>query len=236
MISLLSSIILFFAHLHRQVRRGFAGAAICSIVVTCLWVDSAIAGDNEDGVARFDGELTLERIDDDPFLPKVRLLDELRFRQATGQVWETPGNVILDGRSMPTLFVQLFGGFLEGDFRKTAVTYDYAVKRKPYSWQETHRMFYEGVMTEGVAGVESKAMYLLLMASGTRWAQHGPNSCFSRCHTDAKELEWRPRVDDEKLVSLLNWVRTEDPALAVIEQRAEEAIIEEGPHIFGVIK
>lgn len=187
-------------------------------------------------VGRFDGQAVLERLDDDPFVPRFRLIGELQFRQARGQIWVTPANTILDGRSVPTVFVQLFGNPLEGAFSKTAVSYDYAVKRKNSSWEQAQRMFYEAAVTEGVAPGEAKVMYTVLSASGTRWALHGPNSCFSRCHVSETQLEWRPRVDHDKLVSLLSWVRAEDPSLDEIDQRATETIIEKGPHIFGTFR
>jgi len=97
-------------------------------------------------------------------------------------------------------------------------------------------MFYEAAVTEGVAPGEAKVMYTVLSASGTRWALHGPNSCFSRCHVSEEQLEWRPRVDHDKLVSLLSWVRAEDPSLDEIDQRANQTIIEKGPHIFGTLR
>ncbi len=187
-------------------------------------------------VGRFDGQVVLERLDDDPFVPRFRLIGELQFRQAAGQMWVTPAKTILDGRSVPTVFVQLFGNPLEGVFSKTAVSYDYAVKRKNSSWEQAQRMFYEAAITEGVAPGEAKVMYTVLSASGTRWALHGPNSCFSRCHVSEEQLEWRPRVDHDKLVSLLSWVRAEDPSLDEIDQRANQTIIEKGPHIFGTLR
>ena len=184
-------------------------------------------------IGRFDGQTELERLDDDPFVPSFRLIGELRFKQPGGLIWVTPSNTILDGRAMPTLFAQLFGHPFEGEFPKTAISYEYAVKKKDRTHQEAQRMFYDAAVTEKVAPEKAKIMYTVLSASGSRWAMRGPNSCFRRCHTDAKELEWRPRVDHEKLMALLEWVRTENPTLDAVDQRASEAIIEKGPHIFG---
>lgn len=185
-------------------------------------------------VARFEGSVVMEPIGDDPFVPSFKLTRRLVFSQSDGTQWISPPDALVDGRSMPTLFVQLFGHPFDSTFRKSAVSYDHAVKTKQYSWEAAQRMFHEALLTEGVAPDDAKVMYLLLSGSGTRWAMRGPNSCFSRCHTDAKELEWRPRVDNEKLVSLTSWVRTEDPSLDQIDQRARATIVEKGPHIFGV--
>jgi hypothetical protein len=207
--------------------------SIVGIGVLALSLVTSAADTVEPLVGRFDGQADLERLDDDPFVPNFRLIGELRFQQADGQVWVTPSDTILDGRSVPTLFVQLFGHPLESDFPRTAITYEYAVKKKDRTFQAVQRMFYDAAITERVAPGEAKIMYTVLSASGSRWAMRGPNSCFSRCHTDAEELEWRPRVDHEKLVALLEWVRSENPTLDAVDQRASEAILEEGPHIFG---
>ena len=210
--------------------------SLVGVGVLALSLGTSAADTVEPVVGSFEGQAELERLDDDPFVPSFRLIGELRFRQVAGQVWLTPSNTILDGRAMPTLFAQLFGHPFEGNIPKTAISYEYAVKKKDRTWQEAQRMFYQAAVTEGIAPDEAKAMYTVLSASGSRWAMRGPNSCFSRCHTDAEELEWRPRVDHKKLVVLLDWVRVEDPPLNEVDQRASEAIIEKGPHIFGNLR
>lgn len=204
------------------------------IVVAVIISVCGQAARAEDGAgARFTGHAFMEPIGDDTFVPRFRLVGELRFLQANGKVWVTPSHAVLDGRSVPTLYVQLKGNPLEGNYLKSAITYEYAVRSKQQSWESTQRMFYEAVTVEGVEPVEGKVMYVLLRASGSRWALHGPNSCFSRCHTGASELEWRPLVDDEKLAALVEWVRADNPMLDAIDDRAKEAIVDEGPHIFG---
>ncbi len=211
-----------------------AGIVPVALVMVSAGADGA--GADAKGKGKFEGHAKLERLDDDPFVARFRLISELRFDQAGGDIWVTPSNCILDGRSVPPMFVHLFGHPFEREFRKTAITYDYAVISKYHPWKKAQRMFYEGMLTEGVEPVEAKVVYMLLSASGSRWASHGPDSCFSRCHTGNKELEWRPRVNDEKLVSLLDWVRKENPSLEAIDQRASDAIIEKGPHIFGAVR
>jgi len=56
---------------------------------------------------------------------------------------------------------------------------------------------------------------------------------YGRCHAADSDLEWRPRVDDEKVIALVTWVRQEAPSLEAIERRVGEVIIEAGPHVFG---
>ena len=180
-------------------------ARTVALVTGIVFLALVIVSDDADGAGaigkgRFEGRAELERLDDDPFVARFRLIGELRFDQAGGEIWLTPRNSILDSQSMPPMFIQLIGHPFEREFRKTAVTYDFAVKSKYHPWKKAQRMFYEGTLIEGVEPIEAKVMYMLLSASGSRWAPHGPDSCFSRCHTGNKELEWRPRVNEEKLV------------------------------------
>ena len=189
----------------------------------------------EDGLtdSKFVGSGQIEKLDDDSFVPHFRLIDELGFEQADGEVWVTPSNAIVDGRSVPLLFNKLIGNPFDLDFRKTAITYDFAVKSKFHPWKSAQRMFYDGAVTEGVDPVKAKVMYTLLSASGSRWAQHSPDGCFNRCHNRFKELEWRPTVNEQQLISLLDWVRKENPSLDEIDQQANKAILDQGPHIMG---
>jgi hypothetical protein len=201
--------------------------------MTALPDEVSSAGAGEHTGSRFVGSGEVEKLNDDPFVTHFRLLDELRFEEADGEVWVTPSNAILDGRSVPQLFNKLIGNPFDRGFRKTTITYDFAVKSKFHPWRRAQRMFYDGAVTEGVDPVEAKVMYTLLSASGSRWAQHSPDGCFNRCHNRFKELEWRPTVNEQELVSLLDWVRKENPSLDDIDQQANKAIVDQGPHIMG---
>jgi hypothetical protein len=192
----------------------------------------SIADDEEFVGGTFEGRVVPEWLDE-PFIPAMRLQEELLFRQTGGDTWVVPAGAIVDGRSMPKLFVSLIGDPFKSGFLKSAVTYDYAVKAKARRWNDAQRMFVEGSVVEGVRENDAKVMYLLLQATGSRWAVRWMSGCYGRCHAADSELGWRPRVDDEKVIALVRWVRQNDPSLQEIEQRAGEAIIETGPHIFG---
>ena len=54
-------------------------SAVVSIVANAADTDEPVAGS-------FDGEVVLERLDDDPFVPSFRLIGELRFRQSRKRI------------------------------------------------------------------------------------------------------------------------------------------------------
>jgi hypothetical protein len=192
----------------------------------------SVASEEDFAGGTFEGRVVAEW-SDDPFIPKMRLKEELLFRQNGGDTWVVPAEATVDGRSMPKLFVSLVGDPFTSGFLKSAVTYDYAVKAKARRWKDAQRMFVEGSVVEGVDKTDAKVMYTLLQATGSRWAVRWMSGCYGRCHAPDAELEWRPRVDDGKVLALVDWVRQQAPSLEAIEQRVDEVILEPGPHIFG---
>lgn len=193
------------------------------------------AGEIETQGNRFYGRVIVEWVDD-PFVPLLRVMEDFVFLQSDGKVWKTPAGAIVAGRSIPPLFVQLKGHPFESGFRKTAITYDYAVTARKHSWRDADRMFYQGAVAEGVLPVEAKVMYLLLYATGPRWAVSGTRDCHGRCHRRDEDLAWSPQVDHEKVLSLVSWIHAEDPSLDTIEQKADRVIVQAGPHVIGPFK
>lgn len=74
-------------------------------------------------------------------------------------------------------------------------------------------------------------MYLLLRAQGSRW-ETPDSTCYGHCHGKEAPLLWRPVVNESVVKELLGWVRRNDPSLDEIEQLAETAILDAGPHVF----
>ena len=204
--------------------------ALLTVVAIC---SSGLLAAQQSG---FKGLVVVEWVDDGQFVAQMRLVEDFSFSQAGGKTWLVPSGSRIDGRSMSPLFVQISGSPFDGGFRKAAIIYDYATKDMSQPWHEAQQMFYEASLAEGVLPIEAKVMYLLLYATGPRWAIRGKSSCFNHCHTAVSELAWRPLVDDEPVVALVGWVREENPALEQIEQRAKQAILHPGPHIFGYVR
>jgi len=183
----------------------------------------------------FEDKVIVEWLDD-PYVLKLRLLEDFTFREPTA-IWVVPAGSIVDGRSLPTLFRSLFGRPFESNFRKTAVVYDYAAKSRQRSWAESQRMFYNGLLAEGVIPGEAKVMYMLLNATGSRWEIQGSTDCYGRCHHPRNaDLRWSPKVRDDEVIALMNWVRNENPSLDEIDSRVEQVIIEASPHMIGRIR
>jgi hypothetical protein len=192
-----------------------------------------LAGESVDsGVGSFDGRVVVEWLDD-PFVPTMRLVEPFEYRQSQGKAWKVPEGYVIKGRGMPPLFRDLVGQPFNGGYRKAAIVYDHATEAMKDPWDDAQRMFMEASIAEGVTRPEAKAMYMLLRAQGSRWEVPG-SRCYGSCHGETEPLLWRPVVDEDVVADLLGWVRRNDPSLVNIEQRAETAVLDRGPHIFPV--
>ena len=166
------------------------------------------------------------------FIEQYRTTSEMIYRQADGRVWITPAGSVVDGRGFPRLFVDLFGPPLSSHFVKTAVAYDYSVKSKHHPWASAQNMVYEAMRIEGATQAEANLTFMLLRATGTRWATQGPSNCFSRCHGPNAKLEWRPVVKDGDILGLVDWARNELLSLDEIDAKVADVILDEGPHSY----
>ncbi len=192
-----------------------------------------LAGESVDpGLGSFDGRVVVEWLDD-PFVPTMRLVEPFEYRQSQGKAWKVPEGYVIKGRGMPPLFRDLVGQPFNGGYRKAAIVYDHATEAMKDPWDDAQRMFMEASIAEGVTRPEAKAMYMLLRAQGSRWEVPG-SRCYGSCHGETEPLLWRPVVDEDVVADLLGWVRRNDPSLVNIEQRAETAVLDRGPHIFPV--
>lgn len=186
-------------------------------------------------LSHFEGRVVVEWLDGDSFAPKMRLMEDLVFDQSTGHAWRVPAGTVIDGRSMPALFVKLMGYPFDSTYRRSAVVYDHAAKSKQQDWKDAQRMFHDAALAEGVLPIEAKVMYLLLYSKASRWAVRDTRDCHGRCHRRDEELEWSPEIGDERVVSLIGWVRSETPSLAQIETMVDKFIVQKGPHVVGRI-
>ncbi len=185
---------------------------------------------NDVSYGTFEGRVMVEWLDD-PFVPTMRLVEPFAYHQAKGKVWEVPEGHVIKGRGMPPLFRHLIGPPFYSGFRKASIIYDHATQEMEQPWDEAQLMFLEASMVEGVNESEAKAMYMLLRAQGSRWEVPG-SRCYGSCHGKTEPLLWRPVVNEEVVGELLGWVRRDNPSLLQIEQLAETAVLERGPHVF----
>ena len=179
----------------------------------------------------FVGRVVVEWLDDDPFIARMKLVEDFAFRDPAGRQWVAEKGHVLDGRSIPLLFRDLIGPPFAGDYRKATVVYEYHAHRMHEPWRAVHRLFYDASRAEGVPEAEAKLMYMALYAAGLRWEQRG-STCFSHCHVAAESLSWMPVTTPEEVQPVADWIRRTDPGLDQIDRRLDATLRKPGPHIF----
>jgi hypothetical protein len=179
----------------------------------------------------FVGRVVVEWPDDDPFVPRMRLVEDFAFRDASGKLWLAPKDRMLDGRSIPPLFRELVGPPFAAEYRRSSVVYESHALAMQVPWREVQRLFYAASVVEGVPGVDAKRMYAVLYAAGPRWELRG-SSCYRGCHAAAESLLWTPATSAQEIAPVVQWVRQADPPLDQIDRRLDATIMKPGPHIF----
>ncbi len=91
------------------------------VLVAVCAAPMSVASEEDFAGGTFEGRVVAEW-SDDPFIPKMRLKEELLFRQNGGDTWVVPADATVDGRSMPKLFVSLVGDPFTSGFLRSAVT------------------------------------------------------------------------------------------------------------------
>jgi len=180
----------------------------------------------------FVGRVVVEWLDDDPFVPRMRLVEAFGFRDARGRHWHAEQGQVLDGRSIPLVFRDTIGPPFAGDYRKSAVVYETQCYAMQAPWREVHRLFYDASLAEGVPELDAKLMYMALYAGGLRWEQRG-SSCFGHCHSAATSLSWMPLTSAEEIKPVADWIRRANPRLEQIDRQLDATVMKPGPHVFA---
>lgn len=99
----------------------------------------------------------------------MQLKRPFAYVQESGRDWPVPEGAVVDGASIPRVFWSLIGGPFEGAYRDASIAHDHFCDMRTHSWQDTHRVFYEGMLCSGVSSTKAKVMYYAVYRFGPRW-------------------------------------------------------------------
>jgi hypothetical protein len=80
-----------------------------------------------------------------------------------------PRGEVTDGASIPQFLWSLEGGPFSGKYRKAAIVHDYLCRTKFLTWKQTHKIFFEAMLDEGVNWFEAIKKYRAVYRFGPRW-------------------------------------------------------------------
>lgn len=113
---------------------------------------------------------------------QCKLKNSLRFIDSAKVVWEARADLPTDGASIPGVFQPLIGSPFDPAFIKAAVIHDHYCDWHVRPWTQTHRVFYEALITGGVSQGTAKTMYFAVFLGGPKWIRLEPGiKCGTNC-------------------------------------------------------
>lgn len=102
---------------------------------------------------------------------------QLEFVDGQNRQWIAPRNTLTDGASIPEVFVSVIGNPREPEFANAAALHDaycgIGNEDGPVyhsrTWQEVHRLFYDGLIVGGTPEIKAKLMFAAVWLGGPRW-------------------------------------------------------------------
>jgi hypothetical protein len=158
----------------------------------------------------------------------MTLLTELRYTDPKGEVWIAPAGSVVDGASIPRYLWSIMGGPFEGQYRNASVLHDVAYGQKKRPWQDCDRMFYYAMRCAGVNAVQAKTMFYALYRFGNHWKfpiKRGKpvkykGQLVARAEAIPEAIPRAIPVNPAEVNEARDWIRSADPSLEQIEQRA----------------
>ena len=102
---------------------------------------------------------------------------QLEFVDGQDRKWIAPRNTLTDGASIPEVFVSVIGNPREAEFANAAALHDAycgignedGPVYHTQTWQDTHRLFYDGLIVGGTPELKAKLMFAAVWLGGPRW-------------------------------------------------------------------
>ncbi len=120
-----------------------------------------------EAAGRFSGTLAYQSVPGKERV--VSLLSPFSFISKSGEIWSVPTGAEVDGASIPPALWSIIGGPFTGKYREASVVHDYYCDVRSRPWEQTHRMFYDAMMANGVDPAQATIMYSAVHTFGPRW-------------------------------------------------------------------
>lgn len=100
---------------------------------------------------------------------KMQLLEDFRYEDPSSKKWKAPKGSLVDGASIPRFAWSVAGGPFQVPYRDASIIHDYYCDSMKRSWEATHRVFYDAMITSGTSETEALIKYWAVVRGGPRW-------------------------------------------------------------------
>lgn len=153
-----------------------------------------------------------------------RLAEDLEFVDGRNRNWVAPKETLTDGASIPEIFVRFIGDPTSDEFTNAAALHDAycgignedGPVYRTRTWQETHRLFYDGLIVGGTPEPKAKLMFAAVWIGGPRWYLKDkrddlrtallPNSLKMQSIREADQYIQRYNPSIPQLITYLDWL------------------------------
>ena len=98
----------------------------------------------------------------------MRTMSMIYYVDSKGKKWVVPRWSLINGASIPRFLWWICSPFV-GKYRRASVIHDYYHNTKERPSKETHWMFYDAMICDGVNIIKAKAMYYAIKTLGKDW-------------------------------------------------------------------
>lgn len=130
--------------------------------------------------------------------------------------------MVVDGASIPWGLWSIIGSPWTGLYREASVTHDYYCETKTKDWKEIHRMFFDGMMANGVNSTQAKIMYAAVYRFGPRWAFQYKPVCKDCVAVPYYVDRFTPQFNEIEFEALKKQIMETDPSVEQIEKDADQ--------------
>ncbi len=165
---------------------------------------------------QYEGRVIVEWVEHDGSDRLVKLIEPFSYIDDNGKAWRVPAGALVDGASIPRVLWTTVGSPFVGDYRYATVIHDYYCDQKTETWQNTHRVFYDAMLTSGVSRIKAAKMYAAVRAFGPRWARLSTTGLGG-----VDQLVYDvdpPGISDERLEEVFDKIENEGLDLDEIDQ------------------
>jgi hypothetical protein len=109
-------------------------------------------------------------------------VNPLSFTDSHSNVWKTKDSLKTDGASIPKIFQGIVGKPFDTSYIKAAIIHDHYCDRHVRPWRQTHRVFYEALISQKLPKTKAKLMYYAVFLGGPKWTALIPGKgCGNKC-------------------------------------------------------
>lgn len=160
------------------------------------------------------------------------LAENLEFVDGQNRLWIAPKDTLTDGASIPEVFVSIIGDPRSEEFTNAAALHDAycgignedGPVYKSRTWQETHRLFYDGLIVGGTPELKAKLMFAAVWLGGPRWYPSNkrndatmallPKGLMQQSLRETKQYIERKNPSIPQLLAYLDWHERRMKAIA----------------------